>query len=127
MLACTGSLPTTGAEYWIPGGGSPSVNTALFYSTSELACAWKCSAGFVVNSGNTGCEVPWCGNDISFNGITYKSIVAEDGKCWLDRNVGAVNVGDYGNYYTFNEANNSSTCPTGFRVPTAGDDTKEWS
>jgi uncharacterized protein (TIGR02145 family) len=33
-----------------------------------------------------------CGSSISKDGITYGSVVGPDGKCWLDRNLGATRV-----------------------------------
>ncbi len=41
-------------------------------------------------------------SDISFNGLTYKEVVAEDGRIWLDRNLGATKLAtshyDYESY-----------------------------
>jgi uncharacterized protein (TIGR02145 family) len=78
------------------------------------------------------------------DGLTYGTVIAEDGRCWLDRNLGATQVATsatdssaYGGYYqwgmstpgwsdsytillllTANWPSGNNPCPTGFHVPT---------
>ncbi|WP_342589271.1 inverse autotransporter beta domain-containing protein [thiotrophic endosymbiont of Bathymodiolus puteoserpentis (Logatchev)] len=56
---------------------------------------------------------------ISFKGLTYEQVVSPNTKkIWLDRNIGAANVGGYGSYLNYASANNNGTCPMGFGLPT---------
>jgi hypothetical protein len=51
---------------------------------------------------------------ILFRGCVYRTVQSPTtGRIWLDRNLGAVATGDYGEYFMFGEA----LCPDGYEVP----------
>ncbi len=49
----------------------------------------------------------------------YGTVTLSNGQVWLDRNIGAIAVGDYGDFMTASIAQNS--CPCGFVLPTIAD------
>ena len=54
-----------------------------------------------------------------FQGFEYKTVQSPTtGRIWLDRNLGASEVDEYGGYFMFGEA----LCPDGYEVPSD----KEW-
>lgn len=46
-------------------------------------------AGLFVLFGTVDVQAFTCGSSISRDGKTYSTLIAEDGRCWLDRNLGA--------------------------------------
>jgi uncharacterized protein (TIGR02145 family) len=60
-----------------------------------------------------------CGDDIDFNSITYGTVLSATGKCWLDRNLGALRVANnyydsqaYGDYYQWGRMADGHQLPT---------------
>ena len=66
------------------------------------------------------------GEEIVHNNLTYKTILSETGRIWLDRNIGAKvtpiaigsNETQFGDFFTFADAMVTNRCPPDFRVPT---------
>ena len=62
-----------------------------------------------------------CGQSCVFDGLTYGTVTADDGKCWLDRNLGATqaavsstDTNAYGYYYQWGRLTD------GHQIPTSG-------
>ena len=82
-----------------------------------------CAANEECQSG--GCDtnicVFVCGNNLEFNGITYATVLANDGNCWLQQNLGAPYVATavndssaYGWHYQWGRGTD------GHQIPTSG-------
>jgi uncharacterized protein (TIGR02145 family) len=83
---------TTAGGAYVAGGNILSLKKpqgATCISTAECASPATC---INLSGTYTCCNDVCCGVAPSANGINYGTVVGEDGKCWLDRNLGATAV-----------------------------------
>jgi len=91
-----------------PGGKlevlTSAANVYDVYSDSDKIAA---NTNILVSANQLQLASPLCGDySLQFGGLTYGTVIGEDGKCWMDRNLGATQVAtsptdsaSYGYYY----------------------------
>ena len=100
---------------WLRGLGSGVATVYRHYDIKEYGFSVRCLKDVPLCSASTACGASCTASD----GMVYGTVLADDGRCWLDRNLGATRVATsyndsnaYGWYYQWGRGADGHQIPT---------------